>query len=78
MGHVPCVEISGLSAAQKKAYRIADNKIALNAGWDIGMLRLELGDLKGLDFDLALTGFSPQELRLLMVGDGHDVPEPPA
>lgn len=58
MKDVPCIVLAGLTEAQKKAYVIADNKLALNAGWDEEMLRLELEDLKGLDFDMTLTGFN--------------------
>ena len=59
---VPCLEAGHLSAAQKKAYIIADNKLALNAGWDDAILRVEFEALKELDFDLTLTGFSLDEL----------------
>jgi ParB-like chromosome segregation protein Spo0J len=69
MTTVPVIELAGLSEAQKRAYVIADNKLALNAGWDNDLLALELGDLQGLGFDLALTGFSDDELAgLLSVG----------
>ena len=59
---LPCVDASHLSPAQKKAYIIADNKLALNAGWDDSILRVEFEALKELDFDLTLTGFSLDEL----------------
>jgi len=59
---VPCVQVTGWSEAQKKAYVIADNKLALNAGWDEDMLKLEFADLKENDFDLELTGFSLDEI----------------
>ena len=59
---VPCLEASHLTEAQKKAYIIADNKLALNAGWDDEILRVEFEALKELDFDLTLTGFSLDEL----------------
>jgi len=65
METVPCIRLTGLSKAQKKAYVIADNKLAMNAGWDIGLLSIELQDLKALDFDLALTGFEGDELEAL-------------
>jgi hypothetical protein len=70
-----------LSEAQKRAYVIADNKIALNAGWDDSMLRLELADLGALGFDLRLTGFSKEELDSLFaektagLTDPDDVPD---
>jgi DNA modification methylase len=63
---VPCVQVSGWTEAQKKAYVIADNKLALNAGWDNEMLALEFEELKELDFDLELTGFSLDEIGELM------------
>lgn len=59
---VPCIVLSGLTEAQKKAYVIADNKMALNAGWNEELLKTELEKLKELDFDLELTGFSKKEL----------------
>ena len=62
MEEVPCIVLSGLTEAQKKAYIIADNKMALNAGWDEELLKLELENLKELDFDLELTGFDVDEL----------------
>jgi hypothetical protein len=59
---VPCIRLEGLSDAQKRALVIADNKIALNAGWDDELLKLELGDLLTDGFDMSLTGFSEDEL----------------
>jgi DNA modification methylase len=66
LAEVPCIRLSHLSDAQKRAYVIADNKLALNAGWDDEMLALELGDLKDMDFDLSLTGFSTDEINALL------------
>ena len=65
LDEVPCIDASHLSEAQKKAYIIADNKLALNAGWDDEILRIELNILDELDFDLSLTGFSDEELQAL-------------
>ena len=62
MEEVPCIVLSGLTEAQKKAYIIADNKMALNAGWNEELLKIELENLKELDFDLELTGFDVDEL----------------
>ena len=62
MEEVPCIVLKGLTEAQKKAYIIADNKMALNAGWDEELLKIELENLKELDFDLGLTGFNVDEL----------------
>lgn len=60
---VPCIVLSGLSKAQKKAYVIADNRLALNAGWNEELLRIELQDLKDLDFNIDLLGFTDDELK---------------
>lgn len=62
MDQVPTVCLSHLSDIQKKAYILADNKLALNAGWDNDMLKVELEDLKFSDFNLDLVGFSTEEL----------------
>ena len=59
---VPCVLVEHLTEAQKKAYIIADNRLALDAGWDEEILALELENLKELDFDVELTGFSAAEI----------------
>lgn len=59
---VPCMVAEGWTEAQKRAYVIADNKLALNAGWDADMLKVELGALDDLKFDLTMTGFSVEEL----------------
>jgi len=66
MTHVPVLCIAGLSAAERRAYALADNKLALNAGWDQDLLALELEELIGLDFDIELTGFSLAEIELTM------------
>lgn len=54
---VPCIELKHLTEAQKRAYVIADNKIALNSDWDMDVLSAELNDLKALEFPIDLTGF---------------------
>lgn len=81
---VPCIRLGYLTEAQRKAYVIADNKLALNAGWDDDLLRLELGDLDDSGFDLSLTGFSDDELAALTpqqledgLVDEDDAPEAP-
>jgi hypothetical protein len=80
---VPVIELSRLSAAQKRAYIIADNQLALNAGWDRELLRLELGELRGLDFDLALTGLPEFEIADILADrtegltDPDEVPDAP-
>lgn len=67
---LPVIEASHLTEAQKRAYVIADNRLALDAGWDDDMLKVELQELSDLDFDLSLTGFDEKEL------DGFLEPEP--
>ncbi len=59
---VPCVFVDHLTEAQKKAYILADNRMALDAGWDEEMLKIELSELQELDYDLEFTGFDPAEL----------------
>ena len=58
---VPCIALGHLTDAQKRAYVIADNKLALNAGWDEELLAVEFSDLLSEGFDLELTGFAPGE-----------------
>lgn len=76
---VPCVRLSHLSDAQKRAYILADNRIALNSGWDEAMLANELQDLHADDIDLGLTGFDAGELSTLVgLGDEDvDLPDMP-
>src|SRR5258708_15019394 len=65
---VPTIILSGVSETQKRAPRIADNKIALNAGWDLEILQLELGELASIDVDIdpTLTGFSTGEIDVIV------------
>ncbi|MBT2748651.1 MULTISPECIES: ParB/Srx family N-terminal domain-containing protein [unclassified Lysobacter] len=67
---VPVIELAHLTSAQKRAYVIADNRLAENAGWDEELLRLELADLRDHDFGLDLLGFTDDELDELLL-DGH-------
>ncbi len=83
LGEVPTIELVGLSETQKRALRLADNKIALSAGWDLDLLKVELAELSALDvdMDLTVTGFSTGELDLLLGGDDPDdevIPAVPA
>ena len=71
MDKVPCIRLAHLTEAQRRAYVIADNKLALNSGWDEKMLALELADLRDASFDLDLTGFSGKELDGLLLIDGE-------
>lgn len=63
---VPCLRLTHLTEAQRRAYVIADNRLALNAGWDEDMLRVEFAELQDLGFDLDLTGFDSKELDALL------------
>ncbi len=65
MAEVPCIELSHLSEAQKKAYIIADNKLAMNAGWDNELLAVEIAELDAVGFDVGLLGFEDSELLSL-------------
>jgi DNA modification methylase len=81
---VPVMIARGWSEAKRRAYVLADNKLALNAGWDEAMLRVELADLAGMGSDLSLTGFSAEEVAALTAEEGtgltdpDEVPETPA
>jgi len=85
---VPVVVLDHLSDRQRRAYILADNQLALNAGWDLELLRTELQDLVADDFDLSVIGFSDEELSDLLPeieelapeeqGDPDEIPEPPA
>lgn len=93
LAEVPVIELAHLSTAQKRAYVIADNRLALDAGWDEEMLALELAELSEAGHELALTGFEESELRDLLASaevsdageqqddaadDADDVPDAPA
>lgn len=85
MDSVPCIRLGHLTPTQARAYVIADNKLALNAGWDDAMLKAELDVLKEEGFEIGLTGFSDDEIEALLdveVVEGNtdpdDVPEAPA
>lgn len=74
IAEVPCVFADHLSEAQKKAYIIADNRMAMDAGWDEELLRVEIESLQGMDFDPLLTGFDEKELAALF-DDGIEAKE---
>lgn len=84
LADVPVMVAAGWSEAQRRAYVLADNKLALNAGWDAALLGAELKGIGDLGFDVALTGFSADEFAALTVEqnegltDPDDVPEPQA
>ena len=81
---VPVITLGHLTDAQKRAYVIADNQLALNAGWDADMLKVEIADLTAADFDLSLLGFDDKMLASLTVDetegltDPDEAPEAPA
>lgn len=72
-GMIPAIDCTGWTEAQRRAYVIADNKLALNAGWDTEMLRVEMADLQTEGFDLGLTGFSADEVELTLNGWESDI-----
>ncbi|MEA2904216.1 MAG: hypothetical protein QOI12_1603 [Alphaproteobacteria bacterium] len=76
MQSVPTLRLSHLDGAQRKAYLIADNKLALNAGWDRELLAIELQALVDLEFDVEITGFSSAEVDLLFEEARESSPDP--
>ena len=81
---VPVMVATGWTKAQIQAYALADNKLALNAGWDEALLSIEIGELQEIGFDIGLIGFSDAEIAGLAIGemtgltDPDEVPEVPA
>lgn len=78
ISEVPCMIAEGWSEGQKRAYIIADNKLALNAGWDDEMLRVEFAELGDMGFDLGLTGFGEMELGALLADKTEGLTDPDA
>lgn len=76
LSDVPTVELSALTEAQKRAYIIADNKLALNAGWDFQLLGVEFEELQALNYDLGLTGFSPEEIGKVLAKTNAGLTDP--
>ena len=76
LDEVPCIVIEGLTEAQKKAYVISDNSIALNSGWNLENLRLEIESLKEMDFDIDLIGFDDEFLSSLTFDHDSEVEMP--
>jgi DNA modification methylase len=72
LDQVPVIELAHMSEAQKRAYVLADNQLALNAGWDEALLRIELTDLETLGVDLGLIGFGAGELERLLAGNSRE------
>ena len=73
IAEVPCVFVDHLTEAQKKAYILADNRMAMDAGWDEELLRVEIEALQGADFDVGLTGFDDKEIADLFKTDSGKV-----
>jgi ParB-like chromosome segregation protein Spo0J len=78
MTEVPTIELRHLTPAQKRAYVLADNRLALSAGWDEDMLRIELGELNAEGFDLGLTGFDPGEIASFLIDHTGGLTDPDA
>ena len=76
MAQVPVIELAHLTETQKRAFILAENKLAERAGWDDELLSLELAELEATGFDLALTGFDDGEIDALLAKTGDDVPAP--
>ncbi len=76
---VPCIRLSALNAAERRAYLIADNKLALNASWDLEALALEFGELLEMDFEVDLTGFEQPEVDKVLydVAQASTAPDAP-
>jgi len=72
LAEVPCVFVEHLTEAQKRAYILADNRLALDAGWDADLLAIEMAELKDLGFDLELTGFDITEIEKLFADENGD------
>lgn len=72
LSEVPCIRLEHMTDAQKRAYVIADNRLALNSGWDMEMLKVEFADLQELGFDLELTGFDLDEIKELLAPVGTE------
>ena len=78
LASLPVIEAAHLTEAQKRAYVIADNRLALDAGWDSEMLKVELTDLQENGFNLELTGFSLDEIAAFLVDPTEGMTDPDA
>jgi len=78
MAEVPVILRAGLTSAQRRAYRIADNKIAEQSQWDNSVLASEFAELTRMGFDMSLTGFNPSEIEFMLAPPPQLPPEPPA
>ena len=75
MDEVPAIRLNGLTETQRKALRIADNQLALNAGWDEELLRIELSELQDVEFNMDLLGFDLDEIESILNGPDFDEEE---
>jgi ParB-like chromosome segregation protein Spo0J len=73
LAEVPCIRLDHLTETQRKAYVIADNKLALNSGWDETMLGLELAELQDVDYNLELLGFGKDELNSIFTEEEKEI-----
>jgi ParB family chromosome partitioning protein len=76
LADLPVIEASHLTEAQRRAYVIADNRLALDAGWDNEMLRIEIAELRSMDFDISLTGFDVEEIDAIQFDDDAEADMP--
>jgi ParB-like chromosome segregation protein Spo0J len=76
LADLPVIEASHLTDAQRRAYVIADNRLALDAGWDNEMLRIEIAELRSMDFDISLTGFEIEEIDAIQFDDDAETDMP--
>jgi ParB-like chromosome segregation protein Spo0J len=76
LADLPVIEASHLTEAQRRAYVIADNRLALDAGWDNEMLRIEIAELRSMDFDISLTGFEIEEIDAIQFDDDAEADMP--
>jgi ParB-like chromosome segregation protein Spo0J len=76
LADLPVIEASHLTDAQRRAYVIADNRLALDAGWDNEMLRIEIAELRSMDFDISLTGFDVEEIDAIQFDDDAETDMP--
>lgn len=73
MDTIPVIVLANLTDDQKRAYRLADNRLPMNAGWDVALLKLEITELLDANFDISLTGFNPDEIDELLTETTTDV-----
>lgn len=75
LDRVPTIDLTGLTKTQQRAYILADNRLALDAGWDDDLLKVEFEEIRAENFDLAITGFSEDEIEIAISGWHSDLPD---